>query len=376
MVPRNRAGAPLARKGAGGVALFALPLGLMLAGRSGLRLRAGLLTCLGLITVLAGLALWSWGAVADTDDLRFHRIATGATGSTHYAIGGIIANAVSNPPGSRGCEQGGSCGVPGLVAVVQSTNGSLENVNAVNDGLVESALIEADVVYQAFRGTGLFNDREPAKRLRAVANLFPSTVQIIVRANFAAFSVADLRGRRVSLGEPDSGTAVTAETILSAYGLGVDDVEASYDPPGVASDRLAAGELDAMFLVSGVPSGVVEDLADRVPVRLLSITGNASEELLSFYPFFTREVIESGVYRNVGYTPTIGINTQWIISADADDDFVYALTSALWHERNRSIFDEGHPEGERITLNTALQKVAIPLHPGAARFYWEHGVVR
>ena len=326
--------------------------------------------------IAAGLLLTFGASGGHAQDLQFHRIATGASGSTHYTIGGAIANAVSSPPGARACEQGGSCGVPGLVAVVQTTKGGIENVEAVNGGDAESALIEADLVYWAFRGTGLFKDREPAGRLRAIANLFASAVHVIVPSGSAILSIADLKGKRVSLGPPDSGTAATAKTVLQAYGLSPTDIEANYYPPGQASDLFEAGELDAFFVLGGLPDTVVSDLAARVSLRFLPINGTAREDLTSFYPFFKSARIDSGVYPNVGFTPTVGINTQWIISADADEALVYGLTEALWHERNRMLLEAGHAEGKEIMLESALEHIAIPLHPGAKRFYEEQGLER
>ncbi len=331
---------------------------------------AVLITALG---VLSG--FFDLGPVLG-QDLRFLRIATGATGSTHFAIGGLIASAISNPPGSRPCDRGGSCGVPSLVAVAQSTEGSMENVQAVAEGRAETGLVQADVVYWAFHGTGLFEDKGPAPGLRAIANLFPATVHIVVRRDSGITRVSDLAGRRVSLGEPGSGTLVTARAILAAYGLGESDIEASYRKPGPASDLLHDGELDAFFVVGGMPVSVISDLAERLPIGLVPIGGTTGEELKSFYPFFTDAVIEAGSYLNTGHAASLGINTQWIVSATADPDFVYALTKALWHERNRALFDNGHPEGKRIRLETALDRIAIPLHPGAARYYAEFGMRR
>jgi TRAP transporter TAXI family solute receptor len=309
-------------------------------------------------------------------DFRFLRIATGATGSTNFAIGGLIASAVSNPPGSRPCERGGSCGVPSLIAVAQATEGSVENVEAIAEGRVESGLVQADVLYWAYHGTGLFQDKGPARGLRAIANLFPATVHIVVRRDSGIYKVSDLKGRRVSLGEPGSGALVTARAILAAFDLSEQDVGPSYHKPGPASDLLYEGDLDAFFVVGGVPVSAIADLAERLPILLVPISGMAGEELKSFYPFFTEAVIQAGSYLNVGHAVSVGINTQWVASADADADFVYALTKALWHERSRALFERGHAEGRSIRLESALDRIAIPLHDGSARFYAEIGLHR
>lgn len=307
-------------------------------------------------------------------ELRFLSIGTGATNSTDFAIGGVIASAVSSPPGSRACDRGGSCGVPGLVAVAQSTQGSIENVAAVAEGAIDTALVQADVLYWAYHGTGMFRDQGSENGLRAIANLFPATLQIVVRRDAGIANVKQLKDKRVSLGENGSGTLVTARTILAAYGMTEDDVEPLYLKPAPASDLLVDGEIDGFFVVGGVPASVIGDVARRIPISLIPINGTTGEELKSFYPFFSQADVPAGSYPDVGYVESVGINTQWIISDRADPDFVYNLTKSLWHERSQSLFDNGHPEGRRIRLDTALQRIAIPLHSGAARFYAEEGV--
>ena len=307
---------------------------------------------------------------------KFLRIATAATGSTNYDIGGVLASAVSSPPGARPCAKGGSCGVPGLVAVVQTTQGSNENVEAVTQGQAETALVEADVAYWAYHGTGLFRDREAARDLRAIANLFPSTVHVVVPRSLRVANIGDLKGRRVVLGEEGSSTTAMAKTILAAYGVSLDDIEPSYAAPGAASDLLEGGEIDAFFVIAGQPSAIIDDLSRRMSLRLLPIDGTPGEELKSFYPFFTESAIQSGAYPNIAYTDSVAISTQWVTSESTDADLVYALTAALWHEGNRKLFENGHPEARGIVLETALDRVAIPLHPGAKRFYEEIGLRR
>ena len=326
---------------------------------------------------LSGLLLVpAWSGPLAPQEPTFLRIATAATGTTNYDIGGVLANAVSHPPGSRPCDEGGGCGVPGLVAVVQTTNGSNENVRAVAMGQAETALAEADVIYWAYHGTGLFKDQGPSKHLRAIASLFPSTVHVVAPSRLRLGGIADLKGLRVSLGEENSSTAATAKTILAAYGLSLKDIEVVHAPPGASSDLLETGEIDAFFMIGGVPAKVIEDLSRRLPIRLLPINGTPGEELKSFYPFFTESVVDSGIYQSVGRTDSVSVHTQWITSQEAEEELVYALTAALWHESNRKLFENGHPEARGILLKSALERVAIPLHPGAARFYREIGLSR
>ena len=132
------------------------------------------------------------GAAALAQEIQFFRIGTGGTAGTYYPVGGLIANAISNPPGSLACDKGGSCGVPGLVAMVQSSGGSIENVEGIGEGRLELALSQADIAYWAYHGTGLFRDRGAIANLRAIANLYPESLHVVVRRGAGIASIAGI----------------------------------------------------------------------------------------------------------------------------------------------------------------------------------------
>ena len=139
-------------------------------------------------------------------EMTFFRIGTGSTGGTYFPIGGLIANAISNPPGARPCDRGGSCGPMGLIAVAQSTDGSIANVEAIRAGRLESGLAQADIAYWAYKGLRVFKGKgKQVEKLRAIANLYPEAVHVVVRRDAKIAKIADLRGKRVSLGPRDSG---------------------------------------------------------------------------------------------------------------------------------------------------------------------------
>lgn len=332
------------------------------------------------LAAAAALALAWAAAFAQEPEITYLRIGTGATGGTYFPVGGLIANAISNPPGSRPCERGGSCGVPGLIAVAQSTHGSVENVDAIAAGKLESALSQADVAYWAFTGQWIYLGKEPVRSLRAIANLYSEAVHVVVRRGSGIWSIADLRGKRVSLGEKDSGTEVDAKVILGAYGLTEADVQAFHLPPGQAADSLRAGEIDAFILVAGAPVPAIADLAAAMAtegggIDLVPITGPRAQEIRENYPFFTGARIPADAYQDVTSTPTLSVGAQWVISAQVDEELVYAMTRALWHKNSRAVLDSGHPKGKQIRLETALRGIAIPLHPGAERYYREAGLL-
>jgi hypothetical protein len=308
--------------------------------------------------------------------LQFFRIGTASTSGTYFPVGGLIANAISNPPGSRSCESGGSCGVPGLIAVVQSTDGSVANVEAIGDERLDSGFVQADVAFWAYKGQRLFAERGPIDRLRAIANLYPEAVHLVVRRESEIRAIPDLAGKRVSLDREGSGTRVDARLILNAYGLTEADLKVRDLPAGQAADEMRAGELDAFFFVAGTPARAVADLAQDVSIDLLAIDGPQAEALQEQYPFFARTSVSAGTYQNVPAVATLSVGAQWLTSADLPAERIYAITQALWNESTRRILDNGHPKGTQIQLDSALDGLGVPLHPGARRYYVEQGLIR
>jgi len=314
------------------------------------------------------------GAAA-TPEARFFRIGTAATSGTYFPIGGEIASAISNPPGSRDCERGGSCGVPGMIAVAQASQGSVDNVQAVASDRIESALCQADIATWAYTGTGIFDKKKPLISIRALANLFPETIHIVVRADGPIHTLKDLKGKRISLGEPESGTLVDARLILAAVGLSERDVKAANLKVSSAATALQDGSLDGFFLFGGYPVPAIADLAAMLPIRLVPLDAQTLEKLQRRSPFFNREAIPGSTYAGLeDETPTLSIGALWIASTTLDNDLAYALVKALWQDGNRRLFEGGHPIGKRITLPHALEGISIPLHPGAARFYADVGM--
>ncbi|MEM7488476.1 MAG: TAXI family TRAP transporter solute-binding subunit [Pseudomonadota bacterium] len=307
---------------------------------------------------------------------QFFRIGTGGTSGTYYPIGGLIANAISNPPGSRPCDEGGSCGVPGLIASALSANGSVANINAIAGGALESGFSQSDVATWAQTGTGIWEDQEAVESLRAIANLYPESIHLVASADAGIASPADLAGKRVSLDEPGSGTLVDARIILEAYGLSEDDVEPEYLKPSQAGERMRDGALDAFFFVGGFPAGGIAELASQHDITIVPITGDGAQSILDQYGFFAEDTIPGGTYEGVDEdSTTISVGAQWITSADQPEELIYEITAALWNENTRKLLDGGHAKGAQITPDTALDGIGIPLHPGAERFYREAGLL-
>jgi TRAP transporter TAXI family solute receptor len=335
---------------------------------------------LGRRSLLAGsLLLGAQGAMGAAraqgpQEIVFFRIGTGGTAGTYFPIGGLIANAISNPPGSRPCADGGSCGVPGLVATAVASNGSVSNAAGIAANTMQSGFVQSDVAFWAHTGTAIYEGRPKLEGLRAIANLYPESFQLVARKDAGIRSVMDLKGKRVSFDEPGSGTLVDARLLLSAYGLNEKDTKAEYLKVQQAADRVKEGSLDAFFNVSGWPQASIAELAMLGIIELVPIDGPQVDELVKRYSFFSRDEIPEFAYRNLPGIKTVSVHALWITSVRQPEPLIYAITAALWNPETRKLLDSGHAKGRSIRLDTALDGIGIPLHPGAEKFYREKGL--
>ena len=330
------------------------------------------------LRVLAGAALAAFAVTATVaQEIKFFRIGTGGTAGTYYPIGGLIANAISNPPGSRTCADGGSCGVPGLVATAVASNGSVANINGITSGQMESGFTQSDVAYWAYTGTGVYDGKPKVADLRLIANLYPETIHVVARKGSGIRSVADLKGKRVSLDEPGSGTLVDARIILAAFGITEKDIKAEYLKPNQAGDKMKDGGLDAFFFVGGYPTGAISELASSgAGIELIPVAGPEVDKMRSEYAFFSPDTIPANTYKGVGEVKTIAVGAQWVTSTKQPEALIYEVTKAMWNENTRKQLDAGHAKGKAIQAASATAGAGIPFHPGAEKFYKEKGMLK
>ncbi len=326
---------------------------------------------------LAAVLLWAAGmpaalAQSSSQPLIF-RIDTASKAGTFYPIGSLIAQGIT---GGGDCVGESDCGVEGVIAIAQVSNGSVANVESVALGSVEAGLAQADVIYWAYTAEGRFAGQEPMTDLRAVANLYPGSLHIVTSSDSLITRVEDLRGKRVALDEPGSGTLATAELILASAGIGKDDISPLYIKHNHAGPMLARGELDAFFFVAGYPTRSVIEVAKTIPIRLVPLSDRIVAKLSAERPYLAPGVIPAGTYPGIDAdVQTLDIGTQLIVRTDLDADLVKRILAAMWGQRTRKLLDEGHPKGAQVQLKTALKGIAIPLHDGAAQFYREAGLI-
>ena len=327
-------------------------------------------TILGTALAAGGLA----AASVRAEDARYVKIATGSVTGTYYPVGSLIADLLSRPPGARACREAGGCGVPNLILVVEASKGSVANVEAIAAGRVETGFAQSDVAYGAFSGTGVFAGQPPKPGLRALASLYLESVHLLVTRDSGIATVADLRGRRVSLDVEGSGTLVDALLILEAFGLAPGDLQVTHATPAPLDRPDGRGRARRDVHGAGYPAAIVTEAVQTQGARLVPITGEAVGRLLARHRFLTLADIPGDTYPGIeAGTPTLGVAALWVVAATLDETLVYEIIRALWHPDTLAKLAAGHPKGAEILLANALRGVSIPLHPGAARFYREQG---
>lgn len=308
---------------------------------------------------------------AVAQDIQYFRIGTGETGGSLFILGGVIAGVVSNPPGSRSCDDGGSCGVPGLIAVAQATAGSVENVFDIGAGQLDSGLCQSDVAEWAYKGRSVFAKGGAITSLRAIANLYQESLHVLVSADGPIKTLSELRGKTVGFGPKDAGSMLTVGLVLKAFGLSEKRLRPVYADITSTLAQFEADKIDAVMIVDAVPLPAIADLARRKPIALLSVEGEKIDALRDESNFLTLDVIPLDSYQGVASTKTLGVGVLWVVAENCDEALVYNLTKALWNQGNRKLLDESGTLGRQVRRDTALKAIPIPLHAGARRYYIE-----
>lgn len=337
----------------------------------------GVLAVFGAAILTLGLAAFGFGDAQENSPRRIaFQIATGSTGGTYFPVGELIAGIVSHPPGVGRCDAPDACGPEGLIASARTSDGAVANALAVNNGEMESGLAQSDVVAEAWAGEGAFRKAGKQTHLRVIAALFPEDVLIIAAPSAHISSVADLRGKRVSLGTENSGTIVTARAVLTAWRMSERDLTAHHVSPDIAVQMLEKKKLDAFFFVGGAPVPLVQALTEAKTAMLVPIDGEGRARLLKAVPSLSAGTIAADVYSNTKPIETVRGRALFIVRDSVPDALVYGIARALFAPVNEDALAEGNRSAALIRLDTAAKNLPAPLHPGAQRFFRERSVLR
>ncbi|HLU21154.1 MAG TPA: TAXI family TRAP transporter solute-binding subunit [Bacillaceae bacterium] len=283
------------------------------------------------------------------------RIATGGTGGTYYPIGGYLAKLITD---STGVETNAI-----------TSEASVENLKLLEDGDAQLAFTQSDIANYAIEGTHMY-EGDKVTKLQAVGTLYPETIQIVTTKEAEIHSVADLKGKIVSIGSEQSGTKTNAEQILEVYGLSIDDVNTRHFSFDDSTTALQDGKIDAAFLTSGTPTGAIEGLKATKDIVIINLEDDKLEQLINKYPYYQKDTIPAGTYDSVENVHTAAVQAMLVVNSDISEDLVYEVTKLLFESTDKL----GHPKGTFITADKALDGTAFDIHPGAMRYFKEKGI--
>lgn len=290
----------------------------------------------------------------------FITIATGGTSGVYYPIGGALSTLFEEELG--------------VASSVQATGASVENVNLIDSGNAEIALITGDTAVQAYEGTGPFEEQGSVESVLGIAALYNNYVQIVTTEETGINTFEDLKGRKVGVGAPNSGTELNARMMFEGHGMTYDDVTPDYLSFAESVDQMKNGLVDAAILSSGLPNSAILDLATTHNAKLIPISDEAFDYLLNKYAFLQKSVIPAGTYGNEEDVPAFAITNALVASSELPEEVVYLLTKTIFE--NLEYIHASHNAAKDITLETALNGLSIPLHPGAERYYKEVGLIK
>ncbi|WP_298559043.1 TAXI family TRAP transporter solute-binding subunit [uncultured Aliiroseovarius sp.] len=296
---------------------------------------------------------------------EFITIGTGGVTGVYYPTGGAICRLVNKGRKDHGVR-----------CSVESTGGSVYNINTIREGELEFGVAQSDWQYHAYNGTSKFEDAGAFEGLRAVFSVHPEPFTVVARADSGIKTFADLKGKRVNIGNPGSGQRGTMEVLLEALGWTTGDFALATELK--ASEQSAAlcdNQIDAMVYTVGHPSGSIQEATTACDSVLVEVSGEAVDKLVAENSFYRTATIPGGMYRgNDADTATFGVGATFVSSDAVSEDAVYAVVSSVMN--NIEDFKGLHPAFANLDpKEMATAGLSAPLHPGAAKYYKEAGII-
>ena len=308
-----------------------------------------------LAMVLALAACGGSGASAGASKMT---MGTGGTSGTYYAFGGVLSQYIKNNAG--------------IEVIVVSTDGSKANIESIDSGDYQLGTVQSDVMAYAWEGTRSFEDTGKIDSFRVVGGLYAESVQLVTM-DPEIKSVADLKGKSVSIGAPNSGVWFNAMDVLTAAGLTEADIKPQYQSFADSADALKDGKIDAAFIVAGAPTAAITELCTTNSAYLVPIDGEVADKLMADSPYYTTYTIPAGTYAGQDEdVVTVTIKATLIVSADASEDDVYNLTKAIFDNTEAIAAENG--KGAELSVENATSGMTAPFHAGAAKYFAEKGV--
>lgn len=283
---------------------------------------------------------------------------TGGTAGTYYGYGGILGNQIKT--------------TTGITVNVVSTDGSKANILGIDAGNYQLGTVQSDVMAYAYTGERSFKTEGALDSFRVIGGLYAEAVQLVTMdANIK--SVADLKGKKVSIGAAGSGVYFNAIDILAAAGLTEADIVPQYQSFADSADALKDGKIDAAFIVAGAPTPAIQELCTTTSAYLVPIDGAVATKLMETNSFYTTYKIPAGTYEGqAADVTTVTVKATLIVSATASENDVYNITKAIFD--NKEAITTAHAKGAELSLENATQGMSVPFHKGAAKYFAEKGI--
>ena len=283
---------------------------------------------------------------------------TGGEQGTYYAFGGVLANYIGQNTN--------------MSINVVSTGGTAANITGIRDKLYDLATVQSDVSYYAYTGTNSFAESGAITDFRVLGALYAETVQIVT-CDPNLTSVADLKGKSVCVGDVGSGTYFNTLDVLAAYDMTLDDITPVYQSFGASTESIKDGKIDAAFICAGAPTTAVVDLATSKSVYLISIDDAHMSKLLDSCPWYASLTIPAGTYSGFDKDAvTITVKATLVAKASLSDEAAYQIVSTIFN--NTEAIAALHGKGAELSLQFATEGIAVPFHPGAAKYFAEKGI--
>lgn len=316
--------------------------------------------------ILAGLALSAAGFSNAEAARRFVTIGTAGLSGVYYPVGGAICRVVN-----RGKSE------HGITCSVQSTGGSIENLNSVRNGDVDLAFAQSDWQANAYLGTGVFTDQGPNKELRSVMSLHGEAMTLVARTDSGIKTLDDLKGKRVNIGNPGSGMRATMEEVMRAKGWDMSIFAlASELRSSEQAQKLCDNQIDAFIFATGHPNGSVQEVTATCDTRIIDFTGPAIDQLIKDHSYYAKASIPGGMYPGTpNDVQTFGVRATLVASANVEDDVIYQLVKAVFENFDK--FKTAHPILSTLNKEHMISRgLTAPLHEGAKRYYREVGLLK
>jgi TRAP transporter TAXI family solute receptor len=296
---------------------------------------------------------------------HFITVLTGPSSGIYFPIGGAFSTFIGNL---------------GYKTSATATGATAENINALQTDQGEMAIAMADSVIQAVDAFGAFEGKPPAKDLRALMGLWPNFCQIVTTADSGIKTFADLKGKRVGVGAPNSGVELNARMMFEAHGMTYNDCKVDYLSYGEAIDQMKNGQCDVAFVTSGLGNATIMELGTSKKISFVPVEGDALDRLMQKYPFYIKATIPSATYNTEADTTTAAVMNIMLIHESLPNDVVYDLLENIYSPAGLEAIGASHATAKaNIRLETALRGIigtSVPLHPGAEQFYKDKGMLK